>query len=522
MKKTLLIAAALLPLGLAMNAQNPYAYKLSADGITDGHLATGVTELTVHYTLNAPAKAVAVEIFNGDQLVKSVPATELTAGDHTVAVPVADLLTGETYTWKVNVEGEAVETPTPVSKNWNVYSPSGLAVDNNPESPSFGQIYMAESYVTAGSQGNEKYISSPGANNGTGVGIYAFDPQLNPIANAQGTYGFKGGISEAWRPNRFVLTSDGRLLVGNRAAAGNPLYLANANDLNQPFTPVFTGTADATTAKVTNGDVTVCNGPVTAMAATGEGENLRLALLTCPGGNSTTPGNYACDYYDLGNATTWGQAPTGNVKGLTGVYAVNYAALNLAYDNQGGLWFGQYRATPSESQPGIVHVNAQGVEDYKNTTAMVRAGGIGFNADKSIFYAYTDRRKLVAYSVTSDNGQTQLTELYTINTNDFNGCNQFAFDVAGNMYLCDNGSEKFGMYQMPRTSNSVATPARAVYAFSLPAATGVNTVDAAKTVVGVTYYNLAGQQSEKAWNGVNVIVTRYSDGSQSAVKRVVR
>ena len=43
--------------------------------------------------------------------------------------------------------------------------------------------------------------------------------------------------------------------------------------------------------------------------------------------------------------------------------------------------------------------------------------------------------------------------------------------------------------------------------------TAVNNISAAKQVVGVSYVNTIGQVSSTPWQGVNVVVTRYSDGS---------
>lgn len=48
--------------------------------------------------------------------------------------------------------------------------------------------------------------------------------------------------------------------------------------------------------------------------------------------------------------------------------------------------------------------------------------------------------------------------------------------------------------------------------------TAVVEKNAPKTVVGVSYYNLMGVESKKPFDGVNIIVTRYSDGSTSTTK----
>lgn len=46
----------------------------------------------------------------------------------------------------------------------------------------------------------------------------------------------------------------------------------------------------------------------------------------------------------------------------------------------------------------------------------------------------------------------------------------------------------------------------------------VETVETTKQVAGVSYVNLTGQQSSEPFQGVNVVVTRYTDGSTSTAK----
>lgn len=48
--------------------------------------------------------------------------------------------------------------------------------------------------------------------------------------------------------------------------------------------------------------------------------------------------------------------------------------------------------------------------------------------------------------------------------------------------------------------------------------TGVEDVDAEKTVAGVIYYNLLGAASDRPFEGVNVVVTTYTDGTKSSKK----
>lgn len=50
--------------------------------------------------------------------------------------------------------------------------------------------------------------------------------------------------------------------------------------------------------------------------------------------------------------------------------------------------------------------------------------------------------------------------------------------------------------------------------------TGITGVSTGKTVAGVTYHNALGQSADQPFNGVNIVVTKYSDGSVKADKIV--
>lgn len=50
--------------------------------------------------------------------------------------------------------------------------------------------------------------------------------------------------------------------------------------------------------------------------------------------------------------------------------------------------------------------------------------------------------------------------------------------------------------------------------------TNVSDVNGAKEVESITYFNLAGQASTEPYEGVNIVVTRFTDGSQSATKQL--
>ena len=56
--------------------------------------------------------------------------------------------------------------------------------------------------------------------------------------------------------------------------------------------------------------------------------------------------------------------------------------------------------------------------------------------------------------------------------------------------------------------------------FKYTTATGIDTTETTRQVASHTYYNMAGMASDKPFPGMNIVVTRYSDGSQTATKTI--
>ena len=56
------------------------------------------------------------------------------------------------------------------------------------------------------------------------------------------------------------------------------------------------------------------------------------------------------------------------------------------------------------------------------------------------------------------------------------------------------------------------------FTFEVPTATGVNNVNSEKVVAGVKYVNTLGMQSAEPFEGLNIVVTSYTDGSQKTEK----
>lgn len=463
MKKFLLLIA-MLATFIGVSAQNPYAYKLSATNLSE-------TSVTLHYSLNAPAQAVQLQIFDGENAVATidVPETMIVAGNHEYIVNFADypsIPAGKELTWKVNVTGSSVETPVEITdKVLKFYSPAGVAVDVNPESDYFGTMYVTESTA----KNTTTYFTAP-VNGAVGIGLYQFDPQFNAIKNGDGLYGFSCGMQSAgttlvdWRPARIQISDDGRMFIlSQRVNTGYPLYEINRATLQA--TPFFNGTLDTSTGIVTNGDVQVADGVGVAFDVIGTGNDLKLMMMTCTPGTTTTPANYKTNEYNIGTATSWGEAPSRAFNAFNGK-AINYAGINLAYDGAGGIWMSQWRGAPTEGEPSYAFANLESDElQFLVTDIYSRNGGMAFNKDHTLMVRGEGYSKVLAvYSV--NNGE--LTKLYEYSCPSFTGWNHFAFDYANNLIACDNSAEVFGMIQLPY-GGQVATPAAEQYNFQIPA-----------------------------------------------------
>ena len=458
MKKITLFIAALV-MSVMSYALNPFAYALSSSLSEDG------ATLTVNYSLNAEATAVSVVVLDGEEVVKTVPCEGLAAGEYTVEVPTEGLPAGKDLTWKVEVQGTSVEAPTEHPTNYSFYHPSSVDIDNNPENPTFGLILTNEAMQSVASK-TEGYISA-----GFGAGIYAFTPAFEPIANGDKP-GFNGGktfstVKNDYAPRRIRISNDGRIFATAQDGSGEYLWEINPENLDE-WTTVFQGTNDGYTLKDADGNFIA--GTNSGFDVRGEGENLQLLMLsaTLPGAQV---GSFACHVYDLGTATTWATAPTKEIPGANYMLVTNQS--NAQFDKDGGVWYIQYRGTTTEAEPGLVHINKDGVEDLKLLRHYTRNAGFRFNHDysKVVIAGVTsgaNERKATVYTVSEDeNGAPVLTEELVVNTTTLGGnLNDFAWDYAGNLYAVSNSNELIVAYTMPY-SGLVATPAAAQYTFQV-------------------------------------------------------
>ena len=493
------------------NNLNPYAFglesKLSADKET----------LTVTYRLNnSNATSVNVLVYNGEEVVATVAGTT-TIGKNTVEVATADLPGGVELTWSVEVNGTSVEAPTKETKIYSFYHPSGLDIDINPENETFGMLLVNEGMHSVKSK-TEGYVSAQ-----FGAGIFAFTPSFDLMPNGE-LPGYNGGNvfttgradnseATAYAPRRIRISEDGRIFVTSLNTDGNYLWEVNADNMNE-WTSVFKGTLNDQ-RELVDAEGNFVAAPNNGFDVKGSGENLQLAMYSAnlSGITAAAMGGFRLSEYNLGTATEWATAPSKSL--VEGKYAINYTGTQVEYDNEGGFWIASYRGTASDANPGLVHINAEGVEDAKLVWSNVRQAGIRFNKDFTKLVVAGNNgaaKKATIYTISKDaNGAPVLTQETVVDmTAVGNNLNDFAWDYAGNLYSCGNSSEKLAAWAMPY-SGTVETPAASKYAFELD-----------YNVQDITMTNLEVQEmgelvvltaSDELNTGLNVTLAINKDGS---------
>ena len=466
-----------LPKPVLLEARNAYAYDIKVEQQEGNYV--------VSYRLNAPASQVKVQLWADGEVAKEYDGTTIaqytdenkTAVNNlnTVTVPAADIPQDTKVSFRVAVTSDVVDTPTALPKEYSFWSPYGIAVNNNTDSESFGRIIVTESQTSLPASG---YHASTN-DGGIGIGLYQFDQMMNPIKNSQGTYGFTAGMTMAtgnypegsggsgaiYDFKRLQFSDDGRLFVSRVNTGTSSLWELDPDNLENPATEIFKGTLGEN-GYMTTADGAFMAGPATAMAVTGSGNDLKVAIVACEGGYVLSPGAHRVDVYNLGTAKEWTGAPSQELTDISGKYWINSSIVTALFDaDDKGLMVGQYRATPTEKEPAYVHVNlATGEEDYKDITTVAGGAGMAWNADKSLMAMATGKGVVGIFTVTKDeDGVPSFNKLYEFNTGCGTNTNAIAFDYANNIYVASNSGELFKSFSLPRESGEVVVSAPSKY-----------------------------------------------------------
>ena len=170
MKRIFISFLALAALVGAANAQRTWAYDLNLS--KEGDAYTFEFKAT---TAATTANLVLVDV-DGNEVAK-LPLENVVAGANTVTLELAELHK-DAVNWAIELTGDAITEMvevTDASKGiYNFYLPQGVAVDNNPESATFGTIYVAAATDGASDGGSDRADTQK-------RGIFIYDQELNEL-----------------------------------------------------------------------------------------------------------------------------------------------------------------------------------------------------------------------------------------------------------------------------------------------------------------------------------------------------
>ncbi len=430
---------------------NVFASGLKAVPANDG------TSFLISYTLNAPATSVAINIYQGETLVKTIEGIGLTKGENSQEINLAGL-SGE-YTWSVKATGEAwgeSETATLVIDKTNTttldgyMSPRGITIDQDTESEFYGRVYVTET-----------------RNSTRNVGIYVYDAAFNDVTG-QGNTSYGGNV--AWGGSsgctRIFLNKDGKIYLSDWSDSHPGVWRADAKDLTADFVPVFGGTPNGDGLRF-NEDGVAISGSIPSCWVEGEGEN--TVLYTFDEDYINANGNVQGLYqFNIGNLEQpWAVAPSAVVYDNSD--ALHQNGNSVIIPQNGGWWISQTRWSEVAGIPSLVY--------FKDGEILFNSGaldpiliGSSYSAaiclfDEGTKMAVSSMNDIKVFSVAFDDaGVPSLTLDYDINPSLGQNCYSIAVDAAHNMYcavdrLNASSTGNVGVFALPVAENACETPA---------------------------------------------------------------
>lgn len=424
------------------------------------------------------------------------------AAGNTVTINKDDLDENVEYNWEVTIGNNTV----PTIKRFFHYVPTGngsycsrgMTIDRNPESPYFQNMYVANPYGTKG--------------------IYEVTPALEVVNDAAPYLQNEWNTASTSSPFRMgVNPNNGFVYISDWCDPHGGITVMDPADPNTAI-PFFEGTRQSS-GQIVNAAGTGIGGSCTSVAFIGSGEDTQLVSFQedIPTGNA---GNHV-SIYNIGTKVTTDQAPDAMLTNCSGLLANTNVEVNPL---ENGIFVSQIRGSGNNTKdvPSFIYVDYEGnvifnsadIEDYDGSYG----AGLAVSDDLSYIAVSTGKPYISIYDVTWTENVPSFKLRYTITdfTDGTSILNQMKFDHAGNLFVAD---AKYGVsgIAIPKDAQDVTTPAQLSQILVNNKTTGVSDVNA-KTVKSVKYVNTLGVQSDKPFEGINIVVTTYTDGTHSSVK----
>lgn len=421
--------------GIRKSGLNAYTSSMSSTALEKEN------KYIITYTLNAAASGLELQLIDeNQQIVASLPmnqAENRTKGSHRVEVDLSGIASG-IYNWALNAKSLPLANNEALCAVDNLpekmWSSKGLAIDNDYNSPHFGQLYVADS------PGAEKMWDKQA--------IYIYDATLENVEKV---------TSDKWcaavsAPCRVTVGPDHMLYISEWADVyPNNAYImdpANTSVLN----PIFGGTPSVN-GIYTAADGKDIHGSISHIWVEGTGadrvlytfdEDINMPGLVHPMG---------LYQYNIGElATPWEQAPSKLVFDNADFLQQN--GNSFIQPDKYGWWISQDRAADNAEIPALIHINKEGKVDFNSagTLGGRTRGALGFNKDMTKM-ATAITNGILLWDVKYDaQGIPSLEAAGRLETTFNQTCWNIVFDVAGNVYASGTGS--ICAWAMPSADNA--------------------------------------------------------------------
>ena len=448
MKKLLLSLIALFAMISMATAQRAWAYDLGLTSSGDSYT----------FTFKAVTAGDATLVFYKDGIeAATLNLGSISAGDNTVTKTSEELLgaiqqSGD-FNWGVKMTGGAIAEMKELTKDsetdFHFWMPTGVAVDNNPESPYFSQFYIA-------SPRSGKMTEGGGSGIQHNAGVYVFDQTLKLLNETK---------QQGYLPSNVKSYVSGSNHMELHRIAVNPITHKVA----------FTHQSTSVTAAVWNMDPADMKATATNLI---DGTAITKSNSLCFDENGVL---YVVNSTDKKVYTV--KDGVVNTFGTSAEFIQDRNA--IVTDGRGGLWIAQYRAQDiaQDGYARLMHFNAEGTLDYKvdkdtphDFTGTAQRGAVAYNTKEDVL-AFGANRYGNLYKVTY-NAETGVPSLESIGKTPSIAANidGLAFDYAGDLYVTSASVERLFKYEVPTTNNTCTTPAKKSQVITLVSATPEHTV----------------------------------------------
>ena len=408
--------------GVRTKGLNAYASAISATALATDN------KYIISYTLNEAASGLELQLLDDKQQVAAtIPlnkAENRTKGAHRVEVELAGIQSG-TYNWALNVKSLPLANNEPLWAVDNLpdqmVASKGLAIDNDYNSPYFGQLYVAEA-------SGDKVLENKA--------IYIYDATLDMIEKVTSNK-WSAAVSAPCRvtvgPDHMLYISEWADVYPNNAYIMDP---ANTSVL----TPIFGGTP-AADGIYTAADGKDIHGSISHIWVEGTGAD-RVIYTFDEDINMEGLKNLMGLYqYNIGELNTpWEQAPSKLVFDNADKY--QQAGNSVIIPDQYGWWISQDRWSDNAEIPALIHINKEGKVDF-NSAGMLGGrtrAALGFNKDMTMM-ATAITNGILLWNVKYDaQGIPSLETAGRLESTFGETCWNVVFDVANNVYASGKGS----------------------------------------------------------------------------------